>query len=672
MATREEKIEVKVTGADKGAADLEKMAGTAKVAGESVKGMGHEADKASKGVDELGDEAKQTASQLEKLERQVLEAKTALKALGDEYAKTADADIAKEFDKQSSALAKMEGRLKSIAKLNKELAPKDKELAPKDSGGGPVRAVENLLDGRGRPGRHRRGGGLLNGLFDNLSSLGQNAQKGISSAGDFLGDKLGDLGPMGALKLGVGVSAAPAALSLAGSALLAGGALAGVGLGIGGAIANNPEPFRKAWASAVEDVSKRWQRASAGFEAPALAAFGEIKHAVDGIHLEQMLKAAQGYVEPLARGIAGFITPLGNGIAQLTEKAGPVVAVLAKDLPEVGYALEKAFSDIGDGSDGAAAALNDLFGYISVGIVITGKLIEGSEKLYGALHKLVPLFDDGSKKSGEMTGHLVFMNKATDDSSKSTDTLTVAQNALSDAMKQVSDDLSSQLNDLLALDKANDAAATGTDRLKEAFRENGRAIDGSSQAAQKNRAVLQDVVGDYLKQRDAAVAAGDGSAVSIAKANGVLRQHLEELRAILVAHHDDTSAIDKYIDELDSMDGRVVRVKVNVDYQSYNPGIALGNLLHHAGGRSASAPAGFAVVGENGPELAYFNQGDRVWSNGQSQAMLSPSGAGARGGGGGGAYPALPPMSVLEQALAAVVLKLYQDGRLTVPAAAVR
>jgi methyl-accepting chemotaxis protein len=620
--------------------ELEDVGGTAKVAGGSVYVMGRQLDKAA-------EEMREAARAAEKLDGQLAASRAEIVKLNRELSNTDDPD------KVVKALQKQYREYDKIQKVRKRIA-KDEDDARKRSGEF-QKALKALEGGPAKVSGKR---GLFGGLFGGLLGAGSKAASGAASGA---ANAANDIPGLGLGKALLAASAAPAIGAVSSAALLAGGALAGVGAGVAGAVAGNPEAFRKKWESAITEISVRWQMASLGFQKPALRAFDIIKGAIDDIHIEKILSSAEKYVEPLAHGIAGFITPLVNGIGILVEKAGPVVKVLSKDLPVLGQAIEMAFSTIAGGSEGAAMALHDLIGYIGIAIIAFGLLARAATEAYKIIR--IPIIPDNNLTKFEKWGRTLH------DSAQSSDELAKSQESLSESMRKVNDAVTSQLDAMLALDRANDAASDGVERLKQAFKENGSEIDGNSEKAKKNRDVLQGIIEDYKNQRTAAIEAGDGSAVSMGKANAVLRQHLEDLRAVLVAHGDDTSALDKYIAELDSLDGKIVSVKVNVKYQEYNPGIALGNLLHHArGGESLGGPI---VVGEHGPEVVWSDRGQYVSTTEQTQKLVSMMGRPSGGSTGATSTVSAPPMSQLEQAFAAVFMYLANRGILQVPGRAV-
>lgn len=593
------------------AKDLADVGGRAVKAGDSIYVLGDNAAKAAKKVDfatratqRLDEELAATRAELDRLQR--------------DFTETGDL-------KTLSVLEKQRGEYEKIAKTKKRIIEQDQ--AERKRVKADIERAAYLAK------RAKRG--VFGNTFADLFGIGKGifgkTTKGATQAATDLNEVTSGV-PGGTLaKVGLGAALAPPVGGAAAGAVLAGAGLLGVGAGVAGAIALDPAEFQKQWDDAIQHISVRWQLASIDFRKPALESFAIIRKAVDDIDIEGPLKAAAEYVLPLGRGFAGFLTEFGNGLGDLIKDAKPVIVVLAKDLPMLGKAFKEAFDQVGGSADSASIALHDVLSLTGTIVIAAGKFVAELAEIYAyarkiqSEHKLL-LYGPAAGLVNDAKPAFMSYGRTLDGAKVSTDGFTKSQESLSAALKKVSDNLSAQLDNLLALDRANDAAATGIDKVKESFKQNGYAIDGNSKAAQANRDVLQGVIGDYLAQRDAAVAAGDGTGVSIGKANAVLRQHLEDLRAILIAHGDDTTAVDKYLQKLDSLDGKVVTVKVDVKYQEYNPGIALGNLLHHA--RGGTQPwDGAAMVGEHGPEIAWLNRQQYVSTAEETRKLMSMAGS---------------------------------------------
>ncbi len=82
---------------------------------------------------------------------------------------------------------------------------------------------------------------------------------------------------------------------------------------------------------------------------------------------------------------------------------------------------------------------------------------------------------------------------------------------------------------------------------------------------------------------------------------------------------------------------------------------------------TSSARRGMALVGERGPELVTMRGGERVHDATETARILGRS----SGAGGSAAAPSMPNLSVIEQALASVIMKLASSGQLQITQRAV-
>lgn len=528
--------------------DITKIPSDAAKAAIAFKLLGAEAEGAADQMKRLG----QKDLGLSVLDAKIRNTRAEMRKLADEFGETGDLDVFKK-------LGDAQGRLGSLTKIRKQLA-------------------ETIEDGA-----------------KDAANSPELRQIGTSIGGALAVPLLAALGGALAGTTGLGIA----------------------GVGLAGAVLGDPQRFEGAWGIVARGLKSDFLEATSPFTRDVYDGLARIGPLVKSWHLDAIFKDAEKYADPLFDGIEGLSTGLVRGVGVLVNKGEPAVHALSDGMIILGQASEEAFTSIADGAQGGAYALKDLSTGVGGVIRLFGEVTGAAEKAYGYVHDH-PFLAAGA--TGGMSIPLSFYSQANDKTKelkttqygleqqaiaagKATDGLTAAQRSLSQETLKASDALGSQLNNLLALDRANDAAAGGVDKLKDAFRHNGSAIEGTSKAAQENRQVLQSVIDGYLTQRDAAVAAGDQTAVSVGQANAVLRKHLEELRAVLVAHGDDTSAVDRYIQKLDSLDGKVISVRVDLGYTSHLPqGISLGNLLHRASGGSVTAGQAY-VVGERRPEV---------------------------------------------------------------------
>lgn len=630
--------------------------GDAKDARKALDEAADAADKAARSTDKLGGQFRETTRTASRLDVQLAETRRELKKLNEEYERGGDPKVLKQIQQQYTEYDR-------IAKLKRRIHKEDEDARKEFDKAAAAAKAMSLRDvmGGDQRGAFRRTLGGLGGLGGSAlqSGLGATARiPGGAIAGTLLG-----------------VSAAPAAGALGGAALLGGAGLGAVGAGIAGAVANNPEPFRRAWQDAIQDISKRWQSASAGFERPALSAFATLRNALDDINIEQPLKDAQKYVEPLARGISGLVTGFGNGIGKLVSKAGPIIDVLAQRLPELGKAFDTAFSRIGDSSDGAAQALSDILKVVRTGIIAVGGFIGTLSDVYGKTVEIRRGVSGllGIDVFGDQDTMLQTYGRRLDTTKQSTFDMATAQKEMADAAKAASDEFDRQTNLMLGLEGAQDNAYVALQKLKEGFKEHGYALQGNSDAALENRDNLRQVIQAYEDVRVKAIESSDGSQGAIREANQAYLAHLEELRGILKAHGQNTEAIDKYIEDFKRMNGLTATqyIKIRYDVASRpaglpaNLGTRYGGTDNHAAGGTVKS-TGFKLVGEQGPEIVWGDKGQFVSTAAQTKQLMSAWSTMANGGGGGGAPTALTvgvaPGS--DSAVAALVQRLMQQDLL--------
>lgn len=628
---------------------LKDVGGTAKEVRESVFVLGRQTDKTAA-------QFREAARAVEKFDVAIAASRAEIAKLNKEFAAGGDVEVAKK-------LAKQYGELDKLSKLKKRVQKDDEDGFKR------ARAAEAEAAKAAKASRN---------IFRRLLGGASGAATGVGSSA---ADALGEI-PGGKLALGVGVgataiAAAPAVGAAAGGALLAGGALGGVGLGVAGAIANNPEPFQRAWTDAIQSISKRWQDASTGFEKPSLDAFATIKNAIDGIDLEGPLKDAAKYVEPLARGISGLVSGIGKGFGGLISKAGPVVDVLAKRLPEIGKAFDIAFNRIGDSSEGAAAALDDVLRLVRNVVVGVGEVVGFLSDVYGKsveIRKNVEGFL-GIDIFGDQDSMLQTYGRSLDGAKGSTFDMVEAQKQMAEAAKAARDALHAELDELLGLEGANDAAIIAQKNLKKSFEENGTALQGNSDAALANRENLRNLEQAYGDQWQKAVDAAHGSQDAINQANQAYLAHLQEVRAIAVAHGGNTTELDKYIEHVKRINGLSVDFYIYTHYKDIGtPSERRVTGESRSGGRDTFAAggvmdtSGFKLVGEKGPEIVWGSQGQFVSTAEQTRRLVSQMAGGSSGGTPRApAAPAMPPMSQLEQAFASVFMYLANRGLIQVP-----
>jgi len=541
-------------------------------------------DKLGRAVDDVGDELKGAAKDASFLDRELDRLQRTSHNLNREFARTGD-----------------KGLLKQIKEVKRDL--------------GPLQAVRRELDKIAVAEEKAR-----RTAAKEAATRGGGARAGV-------GGLSLPLSPATLAIAGTGLGlAAPGVFALAGGATLAAGGAGGAALGVAGAAANNPQ-IGKATTAALQDESVRWQRASRAFEEPTLRAIATIKRAVDEIPLEEILKNSAEFVDPLARGVAGFVQGIGKGVGHLIADAGPAVEELGAGLSRLGDAFEVMFDEIGQGAEGGARALHDLMTFTERMIVGTGKLIHFFEDWYSLAVKfrdVLPgdLWDDDRVK-------IIGFSQAIGGAGDEMGTLADATEEADRAASKYEITLHKLLDLPLDLAEASAQYQESLDALAESIAENGRVWDDTTAKGRANGEALRSAIQDAVAFRDAQIAMGAQSG----DANRALDAQIAKLRADAIAAGMDAAAFDRLAGALRNYIAqpsvKVITTRF-VTEGSAPRSSTPGRQVAFAGGGNFTP--GYAVVGEEGPELVKFNGSGRVFNNAESRAMATQLGASQAGG----------------------------------------
>lgn len=567
MATREERIRVSVDGADKGARDLDKL---------------------GRAVDDVGDELKDTAKDASVLDKELDRLQRSVNDLNREALRTGDKGILKQIKEAKRELAPLQAVRRELDKIAaaEEKARKDQEAAW-------LKRMTTPQGGRGL------GFGLNLPVSPTTLAIG-----GIAGT---------------ALSLPIGAAA--------GGALIGGAGLAGVGLGVAGAAANNPAIGRSATA-ALQEESQRWQRASRAFEEPTLRAIARIKDAVDDVPLEEILENAAEFVEPLAAGLAGFTRAVGEGFGELVEDAGPIIEVLSDELPVLGKSFKSMFEEIGEGSEGGAEALEDILHITERMIIGAGKVIHFLEDAYGAgvkLRQSLPgdVWNDDEAK-------VVGFGKAIGGAAGEMDRLGDETGDTVDELKNYKDAIDKAFGATANLVDSNVDYQQSLDDLTAKLRENKGAWDIGTQAGRDHIAATRDAIESAYDVRQAMIDSGR----SVADADAWFRKSVDSILKQAAAAGASAQVIgtltERWLNLLSLPATKVLNVRVveSSSARAGTGGARAGTLPFLADG--GDFRPGYAVVGEEGPELVRFNGSGHVF-NAKETADMMASGGGPDG-----------------------------------------
>lgn len=666
MSTRDEKIKLDVTGADKSARDLNNVGNAAVKAGDSVYVMGQQADKAAKGVDELGDEAQQTGQQLSRLERDVLKAKAAVAALNAEYERGGGDKVLENLRAQQAELGKLEAVSQRVKKVNKELADDAEKHAKRALTQADERARKLFPGGDGGSSTLHK----LLGIGGDGARLAAAGGSTLGATGSALGGAVSATGPYGsAIAFAAAVSAAVAASIPAGAgiggAVGLGGAAAGAGLGLAGAWMGDPEKYGALWGATIDKLKKRWLDSSQQFGKPLEDSLKVVDQVVRDLPVERIADLSKGFVAPLVEGAGGFATNFADGLADSLERAQPIVDKFGPELANLGQDAGDALRAISLGSEGGALALGDLTNAIGYAVKATGVLIMGFENAYEKARNFesanfdfvshVPVVgsavDSLKEKLFYLAGTSMTAGRTLDgvgDSSKKAafgglEFASAAAQAATEA-GTLTDALTSLRSIQLASADANLALAQGWLDLGEELKDGKRSLDASTQAGIDNqKAILQQVEAAEAARQKQIELTGDVDA-----ANATYAANVEKIRQMAYAAGFNKEQVDALILSLSGLDktnatptikviglggaiegtGALARLLASVQ-GTYNVHLnGPDGPSRHAGGGTMGS-TGPKLVGELGAELIWGSKGEYVSTAQQTAALMRGGGAAA-------------------------------------------
>lgn len=576
--------------------------------GATAKAVDHLADE----TDRLEKEFAQASREAAKLDRKLLETRAAAAALSKEFAQTGDKALVTQIRDHERAADQ-------IKRIQKNIVG-DSEKRAKEAAAAWKKAFNVLGD----IGGHGSGfSGIPGRLFAALSE---------SSI-----PVLSTLAKHPAL-------AAAATPAIAGTAILAGatagGAVtAGVGAGVVGAgiagAAVQSKAVQGEWSRAIAAIKAEFLDATSGFVGPTLTAIDKIRGAFAAIDMKAIFGNAEQFVAPLADGIAKAIKFFGQGTESLTSKAMPAVVALSNGIADLGNAVKVAMEKIGDGSDGGAQALDDVFTAISDLIILTGVWVGWFESAYGAvkrltdglreMHPFIGAVADkideitGNNKVSQLSGPLQSADAATKEWASSLraaahESGTLAEN-LDRVFNVMNDAISADLNYRESLDE-----------LTKSLREHKGQWDADTQAGRDHIRATQEAIEKAYAKMQADIAAGRSASAAReefkAATEAILKQ-ADAAGADEATLRNLTAAWKAFLETPSTKD---LTIRVHQIGSVSSQGVISGGDQRRSVGKAyasgtMSAAPGLALVHKN--ELIDFRGGERVYNPRDTAKILS-------------------------------------------------
>ena len=518
---------------------------------DSVKTTGTELDKTTKKTTGLGDETKKTKSEIVDLAKEIDNTKAALKQLSDEFGRSGQVDV----DRVRSLRAELAKLTKTRDELNK------RDVSSKG------------ILGSGFFGK------LLGSTIAN-SDIEAFAAKQGAQAGSLFGD--GFLKGAGRILMAGGPVLIPAVAALVAfvGAAIAGATLGATGLGAiaaGLALQFNSPSVHAAAANLGAYVKGQLTFASAGFADQFVAGFAALKREAAPLFtdLTRGFQSLQPYVAYLLVRLGEGLAKLGPGLGKALQAAGPVLEEIGNDLPMLMASFGTFFGQVASGAKGGTEALHALLFVIASlisasgimlhafaeafdAIVVAGDKVTGFMAAIPGLGKLwQPLHDyvHSVATSFDETG------LSSENAARGVSTFSGDASSAADAVQRLNTSIDNLIGKNLSLDQAQIDSRQGladftaaVDANAPALGRNAQALDINSQAGRNIAKSMDEAIGKFQAERQAAIDHAGGvnaSAEAVNAANQKYQQQVDELKRAAVQHGLTGAAVEAYARKYD-------------------------------------------------------------------------------------------------------------------------
>lgn len=603
-------------------------------------------------IDNVGDQAKQSARAIGDLERKLLEAKVAVKAFSVEYAKTGDESPINKIREARTEFDKLAGVAKNIDVFDSKSGKKG-----------------NLLE----------------------SLVGDGAKAGTAAAGTFASAFEGGLmglvkslppeakAALGASIAGVAIASAPLIVSIINGAILAGVGAGGLAAGI--ALAARDPEISGAFKSLGSRIMVELGHDVEPFKAQLLTVAADFGSSFDKIapNIKGFFAALAPAVSVLGSALGKSFEILGPALEHAAGPAAEVLGAIADEIPHIAREIGRLLDDISEHGDSAAAAMR--FVLVSVEALIlafdvlvrtVGPAADTITHLAEAMHLI------NSKSIEEVGMKLPTVTDSAYQAAVSFDSLGHAVYNTADAARAANDAFNALFGATMNLDQANLHVKEGFLSLGKTIRDNNGSLDESKAKGLANREAILAQINVIEQQRQAAIAAGNGTKEAVDKANAAYLVNLQRIRDVAAAAGANTAQLDamiaayKRIPRDITVTFTTVFVEKGQRSPNFNPGPVgsrrTGSSRLGADERAAGGPVTDGqpyLVGEHGPELFWPNGNGRIVPTAATARMMAQqwAGQGRRGTAAASGY-VMPSDNILKQALASILLELQQTGQL--------
>jgi len=534
--------------------------------------VGHEADKAKRRVDDLGDETGHLA-------RKMLEARAAAAALARQFDKTGDASLLKDFEKMGREAAKLGRALKAIEPPMPHINDKDKN--------GLIRDVEKVAEESALTFGKIFEGGIVNGLSDAFKAMPPEAKAAVIA--------------------GLSTVVAAAMPEIVGT--IAGVATAGVATGgivAALTLASKDPKVQQTYKELGTRVFTSLKADATPFSGLLLELAPKFGAAFDAQEprIQRIFQALVGPARALATAALKGVELIAPALERASIVGGHILTNLAPYIPALAAStaqLLNAFSAMGPG---ASASLELILAHIN-GLIKLAALFMAA---YGPVVNLWGRFVESTGVLGREHGHLVQMtdksSAAAASAAASYDNLAFSIYNTADQAQQLNDAFHRLFEEQMGVDEANLQVNMGMQNLKQTIKDNKKTLDEHTQAGAENANVILQQIRLLVQQRDAAIAAGNGTAEATAQANAAYQHQIQALRAVLIQMGLNAAQVDALISAYERIPSNITTTITTVYRTVGNKSGISDEATGHSrtgtadyGGLSSWRPALFAASG---------------------------------------------------------------------------
>ena len=305
-------------------------------------------------------------------------------------------------------------------------------------------------------------------------------------------------------------------------------------------------------------------------------------------------------VTPLARELAAGFEDFLPGFQRAVRASLPVLAELGKGLHRVLAATGDLFDAAATAGPTAVLVFKLLLAQVEALVLATSMLLRSLAPMSNAVAEVGDAL--GLWDLGEQEQHLVKISDASRRAATSVTTFGEGLAQTAQEAQKLNDAFERLFSEAMSLDQANLAVKAGMLDLRETIKTNGKTLDDATAAGNANATAILGQVQALEEQRQATIAAGNGTKTATDEANAAYARNVAALRNVLVQLGLSAAAVDALIQKYAQIPDDITTTVTTIYRQKGTPPGYSDQLTGHSrtgaadyGGMSDWMPFGFAA-----------------------------------------------------------------------------